>query len=650
MFGSVLIANRGEIALRVLRTARRLGMRVIAIYSDADAGAPHVRLADEAHRVGPAPAAQSYLDGAAILDVARRTGAECLHPGYGFLSENADFAQACADAGLVFVGPPPSAMRDMGLKDRAKALMRAAGVPVVPGYEGARQDAAHLRAQAQAIGYPVLVKAIAGGGGKGMRRVDAPDDFDDALAGAQREAQAFFGDARVLLERYVERPRHIEMQVFADAHGEVVHLFERDCSLQRRHQKIIEEAPAPGMTEGVRAAMGAAAVAAARAVGYVGAGTVEFIVDGARGLAPDNFFFLEMNTRLQVEHPVTELATGLDLVDWQFRVAAGEPLPLRQAQISLQACAVEARLYAEDPDRGFLPSPGTLHALRLPAGVRVDAGVEQGGEVSGFYDPMIAKIIAQGATRDAALDALARALDETLAAGVRTNLALLRELVADGGFRAGDFDTGAVDRKLAGRGAPERDGEAIAFAAAAHAQMERGVAGPDPWSVPDAFQFAGPRRTPLMAAADGEPVGASVEWSAGDPVGTFDGHRCTASPEGEWWRCGPLLGVAGGDSVFVLRGGRQTQVRFPDPLERAGEEADGDGAVLSPLQGRVVSLFVQAGDVVSRGQRLAVIEAMKMEHVVLAPRSGRVHAVATNVGAQAGQGARLMTIEEGETA
>ncbi|HEY6833337.1 MAG TPA: biotin carboxylase N-terminal domain-containing protein, partial [Pseudolabrys sp.] len=415
MFTSVLIANRGEIACRIIRTARRLGLRTIAVYSDADAHALHVRMADEAQRIGPSPAAQSYLSIDTLIAAAKAARADCIHPGYGFLSENADFAEACRAVGVAFVGPPPGAIRAMGLKDRAKVLMEQAGVPVVPGYHGDRQEPKFLKQKAYEIGYPVLIKAVAGGGGKGMRRVERHADFDAALEGAQREAKAAFGEARVLIEKYVSAPRHIELQVFADGHGNAIHLNERDCSLQRRHQKVIEEAPAPGMSASLRSVMGAAAVAAAKAAGYVGAGTVEFIADGAGGLKESGFWFMEMNTRLQVEHPVTEAVTGLDLVEWQFRIAEGEFLPLTQDQVRLDGHAVEARLYAEDPERGFLPSTGTLVALRFPEGegLRIDSGVQAGDTVTPFYDPMIAKVIAHGATRDQALDRLAGALDET---------------------------------------------------------------------------------------------------------------------------------------------------------------------------------------------------------------------------------------------
>ncbi len=455
MFASVLIANRGEIACRIARTAKRLGLRTIAVYSDADSTALHVRLCDEALGIGPAPAALSYLSIEKLIAAARASRADCIHPGYGFLSENADFAQACLSAGIAFVGPPPAAIRAMGLKDRAKALMEKAGVPVVPGYHGDLQDPKFLQRKAYEIGYPLLIKAMAGGGGKGMRKVDRHADFDAALAAAMREAKSAFGDERVLIEKYVNCPRHIEMQIFADSHGNAIHLNERDCSLQRRHQKVIEEAPAPGMSAPLRATMGEAAVAAAKAAGYVGAGTVEFIADGANGLKEGAFWFMEMNTRLQVEHPVTEAVTGLDLVEWQFRIAAGEKLPLTQAQVPLNGHAVEARLYAEDPERGFLPSTGRLIALELPAGegIRVDTGVEAGDEVTPFYDPMIAKLIAHGKTREAALDRLADALDKTIVIGPRSNAGFLAALCRAPAFRDGDFDTGFIDRNLAGLGA-----------------------------------------------------------------------------------------------------------------------------------------------------------------------------------------------------
>ena len=474
MFKSVLIANRGEIACRIARTAKRLGLRTIAVYSQADRNALHVRLCDEAHDIGPAPAAESYLRIDALIAAARSARADCIHPGYGFLSENADFAQACIDAGIVFIGPPPAAIRAMGLKDRAKALMETAGVPVVPGYHGELQEPKFLKQKAYEIGYPVLIKPVAGGGGKGMRRVDRHADFEPALEAAQREATSAFGDARVLIEKYVTAPRHIEMQIFADRQGNVIHLNERDCSLQRRHQKVIEEAPAPGMSADLRAAMGEAAVAAAKAAAYEGAGTIEFIADGSGGLKRDGFWFLEMNTRLQVEHPVTESITGLDLVEWQFRVAAGERLPLTQDQVLLAGHAVEARLYAEDPERGFLPSTGKLLALQFPSaeGLRIDSGVEAGSEITPYYDPLIAKLIAHGESREQALERLGEALDKTMVIGPRSNAGFLAALCRAAAFRAGDFDTGFIDRHLAELGATPHGLDRAAVAAAARKLIE----------------------------------------------------------------------------------------------------------------------------------------------------------------------------------
>ncbi|MGB7690938.1 MAG: biotin carboxylase N-terminal domain-containing protein, partial [Pseudolabrys sp.] len=508
MFKSVLIANRGEIACRIARTAKRLGLRTIAVYSEADAQSLHVRLCDESAAIGPSPAAQSYLSIDRLISAAKAAHADCIHPGYGFLSENADFVQACVDAGIAFVGPPAQAIRAMGLKDRAKALMEKAGIPVVPGYHGELQDPKFLKQKAYEIGYPVLIKAVAGGGGKGMRRVERHADFDSALEGAQREAKAAFGDGRVLIEKYVASPRHIELQIFADGQGNAIHLNERDCSLQRRHQKVIEEAPAPGMTKQLRAAMGAAAVGAAKAAGYVGAGTVEFIADGANGLKIDRFWFMEMNTRLQVEHPVTEAITGLDLVEWQFRIAAGEKLPLAQPQVGLDGHAVEARLYAEDPERGFLPSTGRLIALQFPEmeALRVDSGVETGNEVTPFYDPMIAKLIVHEKTRVAALDRLADALDRTVVIGPRNNAGFLAALCRAPGFRRGEFDTGFIDRNLSELGAAPRALDRAAAALGVQkllAQELVRLAGaretepdqpPSPWDEVDAFQLSGARR------------------------------------------------------------------------------------------------------------------------------------------------------------
>src|SRR3954453_3919918 len=522
MFSSVLIANRGEIAVRIARTAKRLGMGVIAVYSEADAGALHVRVADEAYPIGPPPARGSYLVIDKIIEAAALAHADCIHPGYGFLSGNFQFADACAAAGIVFVGPPPSAIRAMGLKDQAKALMEKAGVPVVPGYHGELQEPKFLKEKAYEIGYPVLIKAVAGGGGKGMRRVDKHAEFDAALESAAREAQSAFSDARVLIEKYVTAPRHIEMQVFADSHRNVIHLNERDCSLQRRHQKVIEEAPAPGMTIEVRDAMGRAATEAARAVGYQGAGTVEIIADGARGLRPDGFWFMEMNTRLQVEHPITEAVTGLDLVELQFRVAAGEKLPLAQADVGINGHAAEARLYAEDPERNFLPSTGTLAALEFPKGegLRIDTGVEAGSAVSPYYDPMIAKVIAHGADRIEVLSRLSAALGATVVVGPRSNASFLSRLASHPEFQAGHFDTGFIDRHLADltHVEPKVEGSVVAAAVEAllvpKAGKETKTLWRDPWSTADGFALGPPRQLDLEIVVEGHPRTASVMWRA----------------------------------------------------------------------------------------------------------------------------------------
>lgn len=638
MLKSVLIANRGEIACRVIATARRMGLRTIAVYSDADASARHVRLADEAHRLGPAPARESYLVADAIIAAAKASGAEAIHPGYGFLSENADFADRCARENIVFIGPPAAAIRAMGLKDAAKALMQKAGVPIVPGYFGEDQDAGFLAAEAKRVGFPVLIKAVAGGGGKGMRRVDDPAGFEEALASAQREAASAFGNAHVMIERYVAAPRHIEIQVFADAHGNAVHLNERDCSLQRRHQKVIEEAPAPGMTPAMRERMGRAAVEAAKAVGYVGAGTVEFIADSSKGLHEDGFFFMEMNTRLQVEHPVTEAVTGLDLVEWQIRVASGEKLSLAQGQVKLAGHAAEARLYAEDADRGFLPSTGRLVALGLPAGegIRVDTGVEQGDEVTPYYDPMIAKIIAYGATRDEALDRLSAALAATRVAGPKTNAAFLRALCDLPDFRKGAFDTGTIDRSLDALTASAVDPAALAAgldvlmsqAVARLARIARDRSGQehDPWSVPDSFAFGEPRPVPVRILVEGDPV--TAEWN---------GIRPAALPETQV--------VLDGDRALVISGGRQWDMRLADPLDVDAEGGgDGDAVIKAPMHGKLIATFVAKGDVVEKGQRLAVVEAMKMEHALVAPFAGSVADVSTAVGAQVAQGDRIVTV------
>jgi 3-methylcrotonyl-CoA carboxylase alpha subunit len=649
MFTSVLIANRGEIACRIARTAKRLGLRTIAVYSDADANSLHVKQCDEAYPIGPAPAAQSYLAVDKLIAAAKTANTDCIHPGYGFLSENAGFAQACLDAGIVFVGPPPDAIRAMGLKDRAKALMEKASVPVVPGYHGDRQEPAFLKQKASEIGYPVLIKATAGGGGKGMRRVERQADFDAALEAAQREAKSAFGNERVLIEKYVSHPRHIEMQIFADSHGNAIHLNERDCSLQRRHQKVIEEAPAPGLSKALRAAMGAAAVAAAKAAGYQGAGTIEFIADGASGLKADGFWFMEMNTRLQVEHPVTEAVTGLDLVEWQFRIAAGEKLPLTQDKVPLNGHAVEARLYAEDTERGFLPSTGRLIALQFPKGegLRVDTGVEAGDVVTPFYDPMIAKLIAHGATRAQALDRLAQALDHTIVIGPRSNAGFLAALCRAGGFRGGDFDTGFIDQNLAELGATPQSLDRAAAALGARELLARerariaasNEAGPgegaSPWDAADAFQLSGARALALPILANGESVVAQVVHGASGPQVTIDGIAPATD----------ALAVAAEDAVYVLRHGRQTKVALRDlALDEAGDHGR-NGLVRAPMHGKVLGILVEKGASVSRGQRLAIIEAMKMEHTLVAPIDGTVAEIAVATDAQVAEGAKVMLIE-----
>ena len=529
MFSKILIANRGEIAVRVMRTARRLGVRTVAVYSDADASALHVEMADEAVHIGPSPVSESYLRGDKIIAAAQASGAEAIHPGYGFLSENPDFVDQVTAAGLVFVGPSAKAIRAMGLKDAAKRLMEKAGVPVVPGYHGEAQELVLLATKAREIGYPVLIKARAGGGGKGMRRVEHPDDFAEALSGARREAKAAFGDDKVLVEKYVDKPRHIECQVFGDNFGNAVHLFERDCSAQRRHQKVIEEAPAPGMTAAMRAAMTDAAVKAAKAIGYSGAGTIEFIVDASNGLRPDGFWFMEMNTRLQVEHPVTEMVTGIDLVEWQLRVASGEPLPKAQGDIRLDGHAFEARIYAEDPAKGFLPATGTLHHLKFPAApdasaLRIETGVRAGDAISPFYDPMIAKLVVHGADRKAALAALRDALGETEIAGSTTNLAFLSALATDPDFASGDVDTGLIARHqdmLTATPAPDQRIVAQAVMVAARSAVGHSPAADDPWST-----IAGLRAFPQAHAASDAFPRRGRDRRCDRPFGRTVGSMC----------------------------------------------------------------------------------------------------------------------------
>ena len=650
MFSSVLIANRGEIACRIARTAKRLGMRAIGVYSAADASALHVRCCDEAHFIGAAAPRESYLSIERLIEAAKKSGAECVHPGYGFLSENADFAEACAQAGIVFVGPPAAAMRTMGLKDSAKALMEKTRVPIVPGYHGERQDTKFLREKAYEIGYPVLIKPAAGGGGRGMRRIDKHADFEAALQGAIRESQSSFGSSRVLIEKYVASPRHIEVQILADNHGNTLHLGERDCSLQRRHQKVIEEAPAPGMTPELRGQIGAAAVVAAKAVGYRGAGTVEFVADGTQGLRAEAFWFIEMNTRLQVEHPVTEAVTGLDLVEWQFRVAAGEKLPLTQEQITIDGHAVEARVYAEDPDHGFLPSTGKIVALELPDDIRVDSGVDAGGEVTPFYDAMIAKLIAHAPTRREALDRLARALDRTLIAGPRSNVAFLGNLCRAEAFRQGLIDTGFIDRSLAMLGAvPQKRDLAAAALGIAHLLAAPSVNdtapldddaldSTSPWAARDGFQLGGVRSIAVPILVDGEEESATVSYGKDGPRVAIDNVEPAA--DGKVFPAGPVA-----EGVYVLRRGRQTRVQLKNVAVTAAEAGSSDGVVKAPMHGRVLELLANVGDAVSPGQRLAVIEAMKMEHTLRAPFAGVVMQVPVGIGVQVVEGAPIMVLE-----
>jgi 3-methylcrotonyl-CoA carboxylase alpha subunit len=666
MFPSLLIANRGEIACRVIKTARRMGLKTVAVYSDADAGTPHVAMADAAVRIGPPSARESYLNVAAILDAAKRSGAQAVHPGYGFLSENAAFAEACAKAGLIFVGPPPSAIRAMGLKDAAKALMTKAGVPVVPGYHGDDQSVGHLTKEAERVGYPVLIKAVAGGGGKGMRRVDKSGDFAKALEGAQREAQAAFGDARVLVEKYVSAPRHVEIQVFADAHGNAVHLFERDCSLQRRHQKVIEEAPAPGMPAEMRRLMGEAAVKCAKAIGYQGAGTVEFIVDGSRGLKPDGFYFMEMNTRLQVEHPVTEMITGLDLVEWQLRVAAGEKLPRAQNELAINGHAVEVRLYAEDPAKGFLPSTGKLARLKLPEGdvhVRVDAGVVEGGEVTMFYDPMIAKVIGWDQTRGGALARLANALETAEVAGPRTNLAFLISTLRHPEFVAGNVDTGFIERHKGDLVSPASPApnDVLIFAALFELLQRQGrangAAHASAWQHLDGWRIGGARQQETMRVTEGgadrmvsvvyrargwriDAGGGAIDVEAafesdGSIGASLNGRRAQAR----------VLRV--GADVVVLVSGRSYMLRPHDPLEAAEHAVHDSADVRAPMPGKIVQLLVKPGDRVRKGQALAILEAMKMEHTLAAPGDLTVKTAPFRAGDQVNEGAIIVSFDEG---
>jgi 3-methylcrotonyl-CoA carboxylase alpha subunit len=665
MFSKILIANRGEIACRVIRTAREMGIRTVAVYSDADAEALHVEMADEAWRIGPAPARDSYLKGDVILDVAKRSGAEAIHPGYGFLSENAGFAEACQQAGVVFIGPPASSIRAMGGKSEAKALMETAGVPLVPGYHGESQDIELLRTEARRIGFPVLIKASAGGGGKGMRVVNGPDDFDAELMGAKREAINAFGDDRVLIERYVTRPRHVEIQVFADTQGGCVYLFERDCSIQRRHQKVVEEAPAPNLDPDIRRRMGEAAVAAARAIDYVGAGTVEFLLD-----EDGSFYFMEMNTRLQVEHPVTEYITGQDLVEWQLRVASGEPLPMTQDRLRIHGHAIEVRLYAEDPQKGFLPQTGRLEHLVFPPlgfGRRVDTGVRAGDTISIHYDPMIAKLIVRGEDRPAAVRLLKQALARTQVVGLAANTDFLLAIASHPAFLAADLDTRFIERHHADLlpEPPPADDETLALAALAvlldRSAKARAVAAASadphsPWAASDGWRLNDDAHDTLVfrdGAAD-----RSVPLIYRRQGYRFDLPGGAMEASGQVGRDGKLSATLGGRkldatvirhgaevSVFLDRGSHR--LTLIEPLAGADAADAPGGRLIAPMPGKIIAVLTEPGATVTKGQPLIVMEAMKMEHTIKAPTDGTVEKVRYAVGDQVEDGAELIGFAEG---
>ena len=666
MFTKILIANRGEIACRVAATARRLGVKTVAVYSEADAGAKHVAVCDEAILLGPAAAKDSYLRGDKIIAAAKATGAQAIHPGYGFLAENAEFAEACAAAGLVFIGPPGASMRAMGSKSAAKQLMEGANVPLVPGYHGDAQDPELLQAEANRIGYPVLLKASAGGGGKGMRVVERSEDFQAALASCKREAISSFGDDKVLVEKYLTRPRHIEIQVFADTHGNCVYLHERDCSVQRRHQKVLEEAPAPGMPPDRRASMGEAAVAAARAVGYVGAGTVEFIAN-----QDGSFYFMEMNTRLQVEHPVTEMITGTDLVEWQLRVAAGEPLPKKQHELAIHGHAIEARVYAENPEKGFLPSIGTLQCMDTPAhvafelgDVRIDSGVRAGDAISPFYDPMIAKLIVWGADRKQALARMAQALSEFHIVGLATNIAFLKRLVEGDAFAHADLDTGLIERNSATLFPPAGPAPlaALALAAVALVSTETSAsANPaDPWTSTHGWRMNGTYRRRL---AFGDEYAATTQAKVYAIDMAYHAHGWTFEADG---KAHPLSLVSrhdgryairldgqaiqgtvrrDGETLHVFTGGLHHVLEWSDPLAHAGEHETADGRLTAPMPGKVVAVIASSGQLVKKGEPLVIMEAMKMEHTIAAPSDGLVEEVLYQVGDQVADGAPLLAFK-----
>jgi 3-methylcrotonyl-CoA carboxylase alpha subunit len=660
MFQKILVANRGEIACRVIRTARRMGIATVAVYSDADVAALHVEMADEAVRLGPPAAQESYLSIERILAAARRTDVDAIHPGYGFLSENADFAEAVEASGITFIGPQPSSIRAMGMKDAAKALMEQSGVPVVPGYHGPDQRDGFLADQAALIGYPILIKARAGGGGKGMRRVDHEDEFLEALVAARREAQAAFGDEGILLERCLLQPRHIEVQIFGDRHGSVVHLFERDCSLQRRHQKVIEEAPAPGMTADMRWTMGEAAVRAARAIGYRGAGTVEFIADVSNGLLPDRFYFMEMNTRLQVEHPVTEAITGVDLVEWQLRVAAGEPLPKTQPELEIYGWAFEARIYAEDASKGFLPATGTIAQLSFPdvGSARVDAGIRAGDAISAHYDPLIAKMIVHGPNRATALSRLTRALRASHITGITTNLEFLAELSTQDEFVSGHPDTSLIDRNIHRLTAvPPPEDIAIALAAVLSLGAPKRQNG-DPWQTLGYWQLWGDMQRIVTLEHHGGHSSLRIAARGFDFYAVHDGKRvipvkivsrlddgCRAEVDGRQIEVKTTLAA----HHLVLRMDSRTHLfRLPDPLNADSDDVAAGSRLTAPMPGFVKIVSVQQDAVVSRGAPLVVMEAMKMELTLVAPRDGTIDTVDVSEGQQVEEGALLVTLKAEE--
>jgi 3-methylcrotonyl-CoA carboxylase alpha subunit len=665
MFTKILIANRGEIACRVAATARRMGVKTVAVYSEADAHAKHVAVCDEAVLIGPAPAKESYLLGDKLIQVALATGAQAIHPGYGFLSENSAFAKACADNGIAFIGPPASAIEAMGSKSAAKTLMEKAGVPLVPGYHGDNQDADFLQEEADRIGYPVLLKASAGGGGKGMRVIEKSADFKDNLASCKREAISSFGDDKVLAEKYLQRPRHIEIQVFADTHGNCVYLFERDCSVQRRHQKVLEEAPAPNMTDERRAAMGEAAVAAAKAVGYVGAGTVEFIVN-----QDGSFYFMEMNTRLQVEHPVTEMITGTDLVEWQLRVAAGERLPQQQSELRIHGHAIEARVYAENPEKGFLPSIGTLHYLRTPdavnfelgaiastpAAYRIDSGVREGDTISPFYDPMIAKMIVWGKDRNEALARMAQALSQYQIVGLHSNIAFLSRLIKSKAFSTADLDTGLIERnfdELFPAAAPTPL-SSLALATVALISLENNQSS-DPWQSNQAWRANSQLTRELTFVEEDQTHHVQVTYqddawaisnanqSAKVRLASHKQSEFTLQMDEQTIK-GTVLSQ--GDFFHIFSQGVHTVFEYIDALAHAGEaEADG-GRLTAPMPGKIVAILVSNGQTVSKGDPLLIMEAMKMEHTISAPHDGIVDEILYAIGDQVTEGVPLLNFKQ----